>query len=70
MDDRSDQRYAPKDAAAYWAENQVPPPHRMLLKYAREGYLGMIEDRWGNLGDFEALVSYMKSSIEEYLDAP
>ena len=61
---------APKDAAAEWAEKQVPPQHKMLLKYAREGYLGMIEDRWGKQEDFEGLVSYMKHSIEECLDAP
>ncbi len=61
---------APKDTAAEWAENQVTPDHGMLLKYAREGYLGVIEDRWGKHEDFEALVSYMKSSIEECLDAP
>ncbi|MCS4307808.1 streptomycin 3'-adenylyltransferase [Rheinheimera pacifica] len=61
---------APKDAAAEWAEKQVPPYHKMLLKYAREGYLGMIDDRWGNQEGFEALVFYMKNSIEECLDAP
>jgi aminoglycoside 9-adenylyltransferase len=61
---------APKDAAAEWAEKQVPPHHKMLLKYAREGYLGMIDDRWGNQEGFEALVSYMKNSIEECLNAP
>jgi|SRR5690554_145134 Predicted nucleotidyltransferases len=61
---------APKDAAAEWAEKQVPPQHKMLLKYAREGYLGMIEDRWGKQERFEALVSYMEKLIEECLDAP
>ncbi|WP_275288632.1 aminoglycoside adenylyltransferase family protein [Halomonas elongata] len=59
---------APKDAAAEWAEKQAPPHHGMLLKYAREGYLGMLEDRWGKQEGFEALVSYMKSSIEDCLD--
>ena len=61
---------APKEAAAAWAEKQVPSHHRMLLKYAREGYLGIIEDRWGTQEGFEALVSYMKNSIEKCLDAP
>lgn len=61
---------APKDAAAEWAEKQVPPHYKMLLKYAREGYLGTIEDRWGGQEGFEALVAYMKNSIEECLDAP
>lgn len=60
---------APKDTAAEWAEKQAPPHHGMLLKYAREGYLGMIEDRLGKQEDLEALVSYMKKSIEECLDA-
>ncbi|MCE9662971.1 DUF4111 domain-containing protein [Halomonas sp. M5N1S17] len=61
---------APKDTAAEWAEKQAPPHHAMLLKYAREGYLGKIEDRWGRQEDFEALVFYMKNSIEECIDAP
>lgn len=61
---------APKDVAAEWAERQVPPRHGVLLKYAREGYLGVIEDQWGRQKGFEALVSYMKNSIEECLDAP
>ncbi|MGD8176906.1 aminoglycoside adenylyltransferase family protein [Marinimicrobium sp. ARAG 43.8] len=60
---------APKDAAAKWTEKQAPPHYGVLLKYAREGYLGLIEDRWGKQEGFEALVSYMKSSIEECLDA-
>ena len=59
---------APKDAAAQWAEKQAPPGHARLLKYARDGYLGMIEDRWGKQEDFDALVPYLKSSIEECLD--
>lgn len=61
---------APKDAAAEWAEKQAPAHHGILLKYAREGYLGMIEDRWGKQEGFEALVSFMKNSIEECIDAP
>ena len=61
---------APKDAAAEWAENQVPPQYGKLLKYAREGYQGMIDDRWDKEEGFEALVSYLKNSIEECLDAP
>lgn len=61
---------SPKDAAAEWAEKQVPRQHGKLLKYAREGYLGRIEDRWSKQEGFEALVSYMKNSIEECLDAP
>lgn len=59
---------APKGAAAEWAEKQAPPHHGMLLKYAREGYLGVIEDRWGKQEGFEALVSYMRNSIEECLE--
>jgi streptomycin 3"-adenylyltransferase len=62
---------APKDAAAEWAEKQASPDHAMLLRYARDGYLGKIEDRWDEKQeDFETLVSYMKESIEECLDAP
>lgn len=60
---------APKDTAAEWAEKQLPPHLGMLLKYAREGYLGTVEDRWGKQENFEALVSYMKNSIKGCLDA-
>ncbi|RUR53190.1 aminoglycoside adenylyltransferase family protein [Vreelandella populi] len=60
----------PKDAAAEWVEKKVPSDHAMLLKYARKGYLGMIEDRWERQEEFDALVSYMKNSIEECLDVP
>lgn len=61
---------APKDAAAEWAEKQVPSEHAVLLQYAREGYLGKVEDRWEeNQENFDALVSYMKKAIEASLDA-
>lgn len=60
---------APKDSAAHWAEKQAPPDYAVLLQYAREGYLGKVEDRWEDRReDFEALVSYMKTSIEACLD--
>lgn len=61
---------APKGVAAAWAEQQVPPEHGALLGYAREGYLGLIEDQWGEQGGFEALVAYMKDSIKACLDSP
>lgn len=59
-----------KDAAAEWAAKKAPPDHAMLLKYARNGYLGVIEDRWERQEEFGALVAYMKNSIEKCLDAP
>lgn len=59
-----------KDGAAEWAEQQVPPDHRALLKYAREGYLGLIEDQWDDQEGFEALVACMKDSIKACLDSP
>lgn len=61
---------AQKDAAAEWAGKQAPAHHGVILEYAREGYLGIIEDRWGKQEGFEAFVSYMKNSIEKCLDAP
>lgn len=61
---------APKDIAAQWAEKQAPADYALLLRYAREGYLGQVEDRWEDCReDFEALASYMKKSIESCLDA-
>ncbi|WBF16562.1 aminoglycoside nucleotidyltransferase ANT9 [Halomonas elongata] len=60
---------APKDVATAWAENQVPLEHARLLKYAREGYLGRIEDRWEDKHeDMKELVSYMENKITESLD--
>ncbi|SEO65612.1 protein of unknown function [Aquisalimonas asiatica] len=62
---------APKDVAAEWVEQQAPPEHAAVVQYARKGYLGTVEDRWGEKQeDFEALVSYMKGSIEKCLGAP
>lgn len=59
---------APKNAAARWAEKQAPPVHAVLLRDARDGYLGRIEDRWEERqGEFEALVSFMRKSIEACL---
>lgn len=61
---------APKDIAAQWAENQAPPDYTVLLRYAREGYLGKVEDRWKDKRKgFEALVSYMNKAIEACLDS-
>lgn len=55
----------PKDAAAQWAATQAPAEHAALLEYAREGYLGKIEDEWRDKQQaFEALVAYMERSIE------
>ncbi|MBT2774694.1 DUF4111 domain-containing protein [Halomonas sp. ISL-60] len=60
---------APKDIAAHWAEKQVSSNHAVFLQYAREGYLGKVEDRWEeNREGFEALISYMKKTIEACLD--
>lgn len=59
-----------KDVAAEWAEKQASLDQAMLLRYARDGYLGKIEDRWDERQeDFQTLVSYMKGSIEECLYA-
>ncbi|WP_148255422.1 aminoglycoside adenylyltransferase family protein [Aidingimonas lacisalsi] len=61
---------APKDSAAEWGERRLPDDHAALLKYAREGYLGEIEDQWGDKRDnFKALVSNMRKSIEGCLEA-
>lgn len=61
---------APKDVAAQWAEKQAPADYAVLLHYAREAYLGKLEDQWENRRqEFEALVSYMKKTIESCLDA-
>lgn len=60
---------APKDVAAEWAEKRVPAHHGVLLKQAREAYLGVIADHWGSRERFDALVGYMKDSIEKCLGA-
>ncbi|RUR39193.1 aminoglycoside adenylyltransferase family protein [Vreelandella populi] len=59
---------APKDVATAWAEHQAPGEHAALLKYAREGYLGRVNDRWeGKREGMKALVAYMKNNIERAL---
>ena len=61
---------APKDVAARWAKKHATPVHAALLEYAREGYLGRVEDAWHDKQeDFELLVWYVKRSIEACLDA-
>nr|WP_274423885.1 aminoglycoside adenylyltransferase family protein [Chelativorans sp. YIM 93263] len=37
-----------KDAAATWAARQMPEQESETLIYAREAYLGKIDDDWGN----------------------
>lgn len=59
---------APKDEAAEWAKGQLAKEHAALLDYAKQGYLGQVEDRWEDcLEGFEALVSFMKKSIKACL---
>lgn len=59
---------AAKDVAAAWAEQQAPVEHAALLKCAREGYLGRVDDRWEAKGEgIKALVAYMKNNIERTL---
>nr|WP_260885581.1 aminoglycoside adenylyltransferase family protein [Shewanella algae] len=60
---------ASKDVAAEWAEQQLPPNHSALLKYARNGYLGKVKDLWvGKQEELDAFVSYMRELIAANLD--
>lgn len=57
-----------KDAAAEWARGQLAKEHAALLDYAKQGYLGDIDDRWDErLEDFEALITDLKKSIKACL---
>ncbi|MDH6218357.1 aminoglycoside adenylyltransferase family protein [Streptomyces pseudovenezuelae] len=38
-----------KDGAADWVLERLPAAHRPVLERARDGYLGLREDRWGDL---------------------
>lgn len=38
--------FIPKDVAAHWAQVRVPAEHGELLEYARQAYLGAIQDSW------------------------
>lgn len=38
--------FVPKDVAAHWAQVRVPAEHGELLEYARQAYLGAIQDSW------------------------
>lgn len=59
---------AAKDAAAEWAEMQLPYDQAALLKYARQGYLGEVEDRWkAKQEGFKKLACCLQASIEECL---
>jgi len=54
----------PKDVAAEWAEKRAPSRYAAQLKYAREGYLGIVDDQWlDRQEEFDALVRYMERAI-------
>lgn len=62
---------ASKDVAAEWAKGQLAKEHAALLDYAKQGYLGKVEDQWEEKQeDFKALISDMRQSIEACLDIP
>ncbi len=42
-------RSPPKDAAADWALQRLPPEHRAVLEHARAIYLGDAAGEWGDL---------------------
>lgn len=36
----------PKDVAAAWVLERIPPEHRMVMELARDAYLGRVRDDW------------------------
>ncbi|TVU90647.1 DUF4111 domain-containing protein [Vreelandella titanicae] len=59
---------ASKDVAAKWAKGQLAKEHAALLDYAKQGYLGNIEDRWDEKQwEFKALTCCLRKSIEACL---
>jgi streptomycin 3"-adenylyltransferase len=38
----------PKDVAAAWVLERIPPEHRMVLELARDAYLGRLRDDWAD----------------------
>ena len=59
---------ASKDVAAEWAKGQLAKEHAALLDYAKQGYLGNVEDRWeGKQVEFKMLTCCLRKSIEACL---
>jgi streptomycin 3"-adenylyltransferase len=62
-------QFASKDAAAEWAENQLPDEQSEFLREARLAYLGRAKDNWTadkQIG-LSTLAEFMKQSIEASL---
>jgi len=59
---------ASKDVAAEWAGRQLTKEHAVLLDYAKQGYLGKVEDQWEEKQEgFKALTCCLRKSIEACL---
>ncbi|MCH8506287.1 MAG: DUF4111 domain-containing protein [Ectothiorhodospiraceae bacterium] len=61
-------RVVPKDAAAEWASERMPPKHASLLNEARLAYIGLNDDGWASgKARLKALVDHMEARIKACL---
>lgn len=59
-----------KDGAADWVLERLPVEHRAVLELARDGYLGLREDRWEDLlPEARDCAASLVSKIEDAWDA-
>lgn len=59
---------APKDVAATWALDRLPPEHHVVLTHARTAYLGEIDDSLaGCPAATGAFIRYVKTAIQGML---
>ncbi|WP_342375277.1 aminoglycoside adenylyltransferase family protein [Myxococcus stipitatus] len=57
--------FFPKDVAAAWALERLPPAHRPVLEAARAAYVGEREVEWARLAEeVGACIRFMKALIE------
>ncbi|MDD2060269.1 aminoglycoside adenylyltransferase family protein [Pseudomonas sp. GD03860] len=62
---------APKDIAAAWVLERLPPVQRAVLGQARDAYLGKATDNLAdNLDQVTAFVHYCKARIERSMSSP
>jgi streptomycin 3"-adenylyltransferase len=58
--------FVPKDAAADWARERLPPERRGVLEHARQIYMGVEPDLWDGMNDVARFVAdYLVQEIKE-----
>jgi len=61
----------PKDVAAAWVLERIPPEHRMVLELARDAYLGKLRDDWADRQrEVQQFADYTASVIQALYREP